>query len=260
MGKVDGHFARLGRWLLAPRCLLCAEPGAEGRDLCRRCTDALPWNRSACARCGLPLSVPAAACGACLMHPPPFAATAAAFVYAFPIDRLLPRLKFHADLAAGAVLADVMTRAFDPADRPDVLVPVPLHRSRLRQRGYDQALELCRPLARSLGLPLRTDLLRRIRATDAQSELDAKHRRDNLRGAFACVTTRELPRHIALFDDVMTTGSTVQEAASALRRAGVERVDVWVLARAPRAGSHNSTTIRMTIGNGVSVLPESAGP
>jgi ComF family protein len=233
MGKVDGHFARLGRWLLAPRCLLCAEPGVEGRDLCRRCTDALPWNRSACARCGLPLPVPAPACGACLLQPPPFAATTAAFVYAFPVDRLLPRLKFHADLAAGAVLADVMASTFASAVRPDVLVPVPLHRSRLRQRGYDQALELAKPLARSLGLPLRTDLLQRVRATDAQSELDAKHRRDNLRGAFASQCLRDPPRHVALFDDVMTTGSTVEEATRALRRAGVERVDVWVLARVP---------------------------
>jgi len=233
MGKVDDHFTRLGRWLLAPRCLLCAEPGAEGRDLCRRCTEALPWNRSACARCGLPLPVPAAACGACLVQPPPFAATTAAFVYAFPVDRLLPRLKFHADLAAGAVLADVMASAFANADRPEVLVPVPLHRSRLRQRGYDQALELARPLARSLGLPLRTDLLRRIRATDAQSELDARHRRVNLRGAFACALPREMPKHVALFDDVMTTGATVSEAAAALRAAGVLRVDVWVLARVP---------------------------
>ncbi len=233
MGKVDGHFARFGRWLLAPRCLLCAEPGVEGRDLCRRCTDALPWNRSACARCGLPLPTPAAACGACLLHPPPFAATTAAFTYAFPVDRLLPRLKFHADLAAGAVLADVMASTFATVDRPDALVPVPLHRSRLRQRGYDQALELAKPLARSLGLPLRADWLRRVRATDAQSELDAKHRHDNLRDAFACAPNCGLPPHVALFDDVMTTGSTVQEATRALRRAGVERVDVWVLARVP---------------------------
>jgi ComF family protein len=234
MTKVDGCLARLGRWLLAPQCLLCGEPGAEGRDLCRRCYEALPWNRSACLRCGLPLPAPAPACGACLVAPPPYTATQAAFVYAFPVDRLLPRLKFHADLAAGSVLADVMLPAFAAAERPEALVPVPLHRGRLRQRGYDQALELARPLARSLGLPLPSHWLRRVRVTDAQSELDARHRRSNLRGAFACERFRDPPRHVALFDDVMTTGSTVAEASRALLAAGVERVDVWVVARAPR--------------------------
>jgi ComF family protein len=173
------------------------------------------------------------------VSPPPYSATTAAFVYAFPVDRLLPRLKFHADLAAGAVLADVMMPAFAAADRPDVLVPVPLHRSRLRQRGYDQALELARPLARSLGLPVQADGLRRVRATGAQSELDARHRRDNLRGAFACDRRRDPPRHVALFDDVMTTGTTVAETARVLLAAGVERVDVWVVARAPRAAKNN---------------------
>ena len=231
--KVDHGLRRLGRWLLAPRCLLCAEPGVDGRDLCRRCTDALPWNHSACARCGLPLPMPALACDTCLMHPPPFAATTEAFVYTFPVDRLLPRLKFHADLAAGAVLSDVLLPAFAIADRPDALVPVPLHRARLRQRGYDQALELAKPLARTLELPLRLDLLRRVRATEAQSELDGKRRRDNLRGAFACNRMPHLPRHVALFDDVMTTGATVTEAASALLAAGVARVDIWALARVP---------------------------
>ena len=233
-GKVDRALVRFGRWLLTPHCLLCDEPGAEGRDLCQRCTDALPWNHSACARCGLPLSLPTPACGACLVRPPPFANTTAAFVYLFPVDRLLPRLKFHADLAAGAVLADVMRPAFTAADRPEALVPLPLHRARLRDRGYDQALELAKPLARSLGLPLRTELLRRVRATAAQSELGAARRRDNLRGAFACADLREPPRHVALFDDVMTTGATVAAAADALLAGGVLRVDVWVLARAPR--------------------------
>lgn len=168
-----------------------------------------------------------------MVRPPPFAATTAAFVYMFPVDRLLPRLKFHADLAAGAVLADVMPPAFAAAARPDALVPVPLHRSRLRLRGYDQALELAKPLARSLGLPLRTDLLRRVRATAAQSELGAVHRRDNLRNAFACADLCVPPRHVALFDDVMTTGATVTEATRALLAGGVLRVDVWVLARVP---------------------------
>ena len=237
MRKVDACRAGLSRLLLAPRCLLCADPGAEGRDLCQRCTDALPWNRSACARCALPLPAPAPACGACLGQSPPFTAATAALVYAFPVDRLLPRLKFHDDLAAGAVLADLIAPVFAAAERPDALVPVPLHRTRLRQRGYDQALELATPLARSLDLTLHANWLRRVRATGAQSELDARHRRDNVLGAFACASRHDLPGHVAVFDDVMTTGTTLAEAARTLLAAGVARVDVWVVARAPRAST-----------------------
>ena len=126
-----------------------------------------------------------------------------------------------------------MACALAGAERPQALVPVPLHTGRLRERGYDQALELTRPLARRLGLPLRDDLLRRARATAAQSTLDAGQRRRNLRGAFAVRGHCALPAHVALVDDVMTTGATAHAAASALLRAGVARVDVWVCARVP---------------------------
>jgi ComF family protein len=113
---------------------------------------------------------------------------------------------------------------------------VPLHPARLRSRGYDQALELARPLARALSLPLRTDLLRRVRATEAQSSLHAAERLRNLEGAFAGsegARRRALPAHVALVDDVMTTGATLHAAADALLHAGVARVDAWACARAP---------------------------
>ncbi|RPE80004.1 ComF family protein [Vulcaniibacterium tengchongense] len=224
---------RIGLALWPPRCLLCAEPGEAGRDLCRACHAALPFAGPACVRCALPLPAPAELCGACLRRPPPQASAHAAFVYAFPLDRLLPRAKFHGDLAGARLLAQLMAPRFAAAERPQALLPVPLHRSRLRRRGYDQALELARPLARALELPLRDDLLRRVRATAAQSRLDAAARRRNLRGAFAVRAGVPLPAHVAVFDDVMTTGATVHAAARALRRAGVARVDVWVCARAP---------------------------
>ena len=222
---------RLGLALLPARCLVCGEGGHQGQDLCEACREALPFNRVACRRCALPLAA-AGVCGACVRTPPPFAASRAAFVYSFPLDRLLPRLKFHGDLAAGRLLSQLMVEALAPAPRPMALVPVPLHPSRLRQRGYDQALELARPLARALGVPLRADTLRRVRATAAQSELDAATRRHNVRGAFVA-RAGQLPGHVALVDDVMTTGATLAECAGALHRAGVERVDVWVAARVP---------------------------
>ncbi len=231
--KVDSWLDRLGLALLPARCLVCGEAGAAERDLCAACTDALPWNRIACPRCAIPLPAAAPACGRCLKKPPPFDAAHAAFAYGFPLDRLLPRFKFHGDLATGRLLAALMQGALRDVERPGALVPVPLSSARLRERGYDQALELAKPLARALGLPLRDDLLRRLRHTAAQSELGALARHRNVRGAFAVCAGAPLPRHVTLIDDVMTTGATLSECAKALRRAGVARVDAWVVARAP---------------------------
>ena len=253
---VDGIGTRLAHRIWRPRCLLCGEAGHLGLDLCAACAAALPWNRSACVRCGLPLpgaasgpgdggrdgtvangctstDTDAPTCGACLRRPPPQTQCVAAFRYATPLDRLMPRLKFHADLAAGRLLSQLMASCLADADRPDALVPLPLHRGRLRERGYDQALELARPLARHLALPLRSDLLKRVRATPPQSRLDAVQRRRNVRGAFRVDDTGDIPAHVALLDDVMTTGATVHAAVRALQRAGVQRVDVWVCARVP---------------------------
>ncbi|GGD50969.1 ComF family protein [Pseudoxanthomonas indica] len=230
--KVDGWLRQLGRGLLVARCLICAELGANGLDICVNCRQNLPVNLTACARCALPLPNPGV-CGSCQQQVPSLDRCHAAFVYSFPLDRLVPRLKFHRDLAAGRLLADLLTESVASAQlpRPAALVPVPLHAGRLRQRGYDQALELARPLARRLKLSLRADGLRRTRATAAQSELDAGQRQRNLQQAFAAVGP--LPAHVALIDDVMTTGATLYAAAAALRRAGVQRVDAWVCARVP---------------------------
>src|SRR3546814_7526919 len=126
-----------------------------------------------------------------------------------------------------------MAKALADAGRPQALLAVPLHRARLRTRGYDQALELARPLARALVIPLLPGALVRSRATSPQSELDAARRRRNLRGAFSVAPDTRLPAHVALVDDVMTTGATLHAAAIALRRAGVMRVDAWVCARVP---------------------------
>jgi len=231
MWKVDEILRHLSRTLLPYRCLVCGEAGAGG-DLCTPCRAALPWNRSACASCGLPMALPASDCGQCLNAPPPFTATRAALVYGFPLDRLLPRFKFHGDLAAGRVLSELLCESLVDAEKPQALLPVPLHRSRLRERGYDQALELAKAVARRTGVPLLSSALRRSRATARQSELDLSARQRNLRGAFG-LAERDLPTHVALIDDVMTTGATLRECAQTLLRGGVRRVDVWVVARAP---------------------------
>lgn len=219
----------------APRCLGCGAEGQPRLDLCVACRAHLPWLGSACRRCALPLGRRHAGgcCPACARNPPPFGHAAAAFVYAPPLDRWLPRFKFHRDLAAGRLLAQLMAEALAAAERPEALVPVPLHRARLRRRGYDQALELARPLARALSVPLQAGLLWRKRATSPQSELAGAARGRNLRDAFAVRDRCALPAHVALVDDVMTTGATLQAAALALRAAGVARVDAWVCARVP---------------------------
>jgi ComF family protein len=153
----------------------------------------------------------------------------------------MTRLKFGRSLAAGRVLSELWNEAITvmaPA-LPTLFVPVPLHASRLRERGYNQAFELLRPLVRSLQIPLAESLLERTRATPAQANLDAAARRRNLRGAFgfhapALRGIAPAAAHVALVDDVMTTGATLRECARVLRRAGIGRVDVWALARAPR--------------------------
>lgn len=261
------HWLRVdaARLLWPSRCLACDAPGLEGLDLCAACAAGLPWNRCACVGCALPLP-PAGArpggapgaeghdedrgdagaggrlCGRCLRREgdlarrgrrTPLGQVHAAYLYFAPMDRLLPRFKFHGDLASGALLAQLMAEAFAGLPRPDALVPIPLHRARLRRRGYDQALELARPLARALEVPLRDDLLRRVQATAPQSELGAAARRRNVRDAFAVPPDVPLPPWVVLVDDVMTTGATLEAAATALRRAGVQRVDAWVCARVP---------------------------
>ena len=228
--KVDGGPAAPLQWLFALRCLVCGEPGANARDLCTACHAALPWQGPACLRCALPIPQ-SGVCGTCLLHPPPLGEAHAAFDYAFPLDRLLPRLKFHRDFAAGRVLAQCMAERFARLPSPDAIVPIPLHRARLRQRGYDQAQELAKPLARALGIPLLADALRRCRTTTAQSRLDATARQRNLRDAFDAASTAKPPAHVVLVDDVMTTGATLHAAARVLREAGVERVDAWICAR-----------------------------
>ena len=222
----------LSRFLLPPRCLVCAEAGDDGLDLCAECRADLPWNRDACRRCALPLA-PGFDCQRCLLSPPPWQRAQAAFRYGFPLDRLLPRFKFHGDLAAGALLATLLQWSLDPARRPQALLPVPLHHSRLRQRGFDQALELARALSRESGVPLMSRRLWRRRRTSAQTELGALARRRNVLGAFALAPGPPLPAHVALVDDVLTTGATAGECTQLLLSAGVQRVELWVVAVAP---------------------------
>lgn len=229
----------MDRWVdelvarLPARCLLCGARAHTGIGLCAACAAEMLRNASCCARCALPLATPAALCGRCLKRAPPWDAAWVPFRYAWPLAGLEARFKFGGELAAGRVLAQSWLATPAPATLPEAIVPVPLHRARLRQRGYNQALELAKPLAAAFGIPLLRDALQRTRATGAQTDLSAIQRRRNVRGAFALRDPASLPAHVALLDDVFTTGATLGECARVLKRAGVARVDVWALARAP---------------------------
>lgn len=219
--------------LLPSRCLLCGAPGSGAISLCEACIVDLPRNDACCARCALPLDVPAPRCGRCLRREPPWSAAWAPFRYEWPLAQLESRFKFGGDLAAGHTLARMWMAAPAPAELPDAIVPVPLHRRRLAGRGYNQALELAKPIARHFGVPLLRHALRRARATGAQTELTALQRRRNVRGAFVAHFDGPPPQCVAVLDDVFTTGATLGECVRVLQRAGVPRVAVWALARAP---------------------------
>jgi ComF family protein len=218
-----------------PTCVLCGAAGDGGLDLCAGCRTDLPLLGPCCPRCALPLPAPATGpCGACLKRPPPFAICRAGFRYEDPLPALIGGLKFRDRFnlirLLGRLLADELAGLAD--GRPDVLVPVPLHPRRLRERGYNQSLELARVIGGRLGLPMDAGCCERVRATPPQAALDEKARRRNIRGAFTARADLA-GRHVAIIDDVVTTGSTVGELARALLRAGCVRVDVWALARTP---------------------------
>lgn len=230
--------------LIAPACCLwCRGPTARA-PVCIACSAALPWNAGACRICALPLpGAPAVTvCAACRDRRPPQHRTWAAFRYTPPIAAQVRYLKFHGRLAPAHVLGALMAErlAQRPEPLPELLVPVPLHATRLRGRGYNQALELGRELARRLGVELAPQVARRRRATGEQTRLTAAARRHNVRDAFAVAAVVH-GRHIALLDDVITTGATAGELATCALAAGAARVEVWAAARAlPGAGASSS--------------------
>jgi len=216
-------------------CLLCAGRAQPPHDtICSSCRDDLKVAQHACRHCAIPLVTQGdLICGDCQQTKPIFDTAYSYAAYKPPLDRLIQQFKFHQNLSVGRTLGILMARDIQQRglDKPDVLLPVPLHPLRLRQRGYNQALEMARPVAANLKLPLDFTSCRRQKMTTEQSGLNANSRISNIKNAFN-IGANFQGKRVAIIDDVMTTGSTVNELSSQLKKAGAERVDVWVFARA----------------------------
>ncbi|MDD0845272.1 ComF family protein [Pseudomonas sp. Gutcm_11s] len=224
------------------QCLLCTDTADTEHPLCSACEAELPWLGGHCSICALPLPAEGLTCGECQRRPPPFSRVEAAWRYAFPLDSLITGFKHQAHWPMGRLLAGLLSHHLQHAfaeglPPPDLLLPVPLGRKRLRSRGFNQAEMLATWLSASLQLPQQRDWLLRQQEGAHQQQLDAAARRRNLRQAFALATGAEVQgRHIALIDDVLTTGATAAALARLLLGAGAARVDVYCLARTPKPG------------------------
>jgi ComF family protein len=189
-----------------------------------------------CPCCALP-TIDGSLCGACLRRAPAFDATVAAFIYAFPVDELIQSLKYRGRLALAEWAADALCDTVAAGNaKPDLLVAMPLSRARQRERGYNQALEIARLVARHSRVTLLQRDVVRVKDAPPQATMPWKERAKNIRGAFACA--RDLGgKTIAVIDDVMTTGASLNELAGTLKRAGAARVENWIVARTLPPGS-----------------------
>lgn len=220
--------------VLPQTCALCGTT-CYAPAICPACRQDLPRldPQHTCSRCARP-TTRISQCGHCLRHPPAYDRVVAGFSYAEPVAQLVSQLKFRGRIQLarlfGELLAERLAFEFE-GSRVQALLPVPLHHRRLGQRGFNQALEIARPIARARELPILTHCIQRQRDTRPQSDQPRESRRRNVRGAFALKQLPEVEA-VAIVDDVMTSGHTVNEIAALLRQAGISWIEIWCLARA----------------------------
>ncbi len=218
-------------------CVLCGAAGHQRLALCAACLADLPVNRNACVRCAEPLAVatPQALCGRCLRRPPIYDSAWSPFLYRQPLEWMIQRFKFDAKLFIGQLLAELAIQRFpsSPAGA-QCIIPVPLHRQRYRERGFNQSRVLASVFSRHTGLPVDDHSCRKLRSSPPQIGSTAAERRKHVKQTFH-FDNRHAYHHIVILDDVITTGSTVSEMTRIMKLAGVARVDVWSIARAPGA-------------------------
>lgn len=218
-----------------PTCVLCDAQSQTGVDLCLPCYQSLPHNHTHCASCSLPLpqlngAVDRLLCGKCLTDPPATMAPNIPFRYEAPVDFMIQQLKFHGSVKYGRLIGELLARAVADNERPDLLVPVPQHQQRLLDRGFNHATAICRIVSKRLAIPMDTQMATKSDARPPQATLNAAAREKNMRGAFEA-TMRTPASHVAIIDDVMTTGATAEALSKALIRAGTQRVSIWAFAR-----------------------------
>jgi ComF family protein len=212
---------------------LCGIAGDFASCLCNACRADLPFLHHACDRCGLPVTEGNWLCGRCVKSPPIAECTITAFHYRYPLDALIKHFKYKDVIRIATPLSDVLVQKIKARNflAPEMLIPVPLHRYRLFRRGYNQAVVISRLLGSRLGIRTDATLVKRQRNTAPMFSLGASGRRQNIAGAF--VVQRPCPwNSVAIVDDVITSGSTVNELARALRIAGIRHIQLWALARA----------------------------
>lgn len=212
-------------------CILCSSSSTH--YFCETCHNDLPWNEKFCQRCALPLPNNNELCGQCLQKQPYYDRVISPFIYSDPIDYLITHFKYQEQLAYGKVLSDLLlarlSNYYQVHPKPEIIIPIPLHRKRLIERGFNQALELAKPIAKSLKIPVNYRCTTRIRDTAKQSGLSIKKRAANIRKAFTI--EKQNFNHVAVVDDVITTGHTMEEFCQGLYKAGVTKIDVWCVAR-----------------------------
>jgi ComF family protein len=237
---LDRCFTRVRR-VLPANCVLCGA-AAQPRRVCRACDDSLPRLPALqCGRCALPLQS-GEICGQCLRAPPLYDGVTTPFAYRFPVDALIQKYKYGPDLTLTPILGGLLGAT--SCGEVDAVIAMPLGAARLRSRGFNQAQELARVAARMAGVPLLARACRKIAETPPQASLPWKERAANVRGSFVCDIDLAGKR-VAIVDDVLTTGATVNELARVLKRAGARSVHVWALARTlPEATSPSQIRTR----------------
>ncbi len=233
------------------RCCLCKQGRSvdeslnnkhpSNDSLCHICRDILRQQTStaSCTQCGLPITLNSTgSCGACLTSPPFRRKTLSGALYQFPVDRMITAFKYNAKLHYLSPLLDQLIdnihHTYDIAKRPQLLIPIPLHPKKLRDRGFNQSVLISKGLSQALNIPV-ASVLRRTKHTEPQSRLSAKARQRNLTNAFKITKTGQATiqgKTLAIIDDVITTGTTIEKAAQHLLQAGAREVDAWSLARA----------------------------
>ena len=229
--------------MLPNHCILCLVAISPPALICATCNQSLPLNINPCRRCATPLPTgtpPGQLCGFCHRHPPAFDRAVAPLIYANPANTLINHFKhqshLHKGKALASILADQLSTQLTASDRPDYIAPVPLHWRRRFRRGFDQARWLTGFLARHIEVPVNDSLIKRQRSTQSQQGLSRRQRLQNLAKAFTVAPSSRPAienRHIALVDDVITTGTTLDTLATLLKKQGAARVDIWCLARTP---------------------------